>query len=76
MGKGANKTQREQAAVNLSVDEIKAYTKIFNALDYDAKGYVTISDIKKTLEVKIYVIAYYTDNIARFLFDTWFKTIV
>ena len=75
MGKGANKTQREQAAVNLSVDEIKAYTKIFNALDYDTKGYVTISDIKKTLEVKIYVIAY-TDNIARFLFDTWFKTIV
>ena len=58
MGKGANKTQREQAAVNLSVDEIKAYTKIFNALDYDAKGYITINDIKKTLEVIFVLLTY------------------
>ena len=51
MGKGANRGAKESTPVNLSLDEIKAYSKIFNALDYDAKGYVTINDVKKTLEV-------------------------
>jgi len=50
MGKGANRGAKESTLVNLSVEEIKAYSKIFNALDYDGKGYVTINDIKKTLE--------------------------
>ena len=36
--------------ISYSVDEIKAYTKIFNTLDDEGKGYVTIGDIKKTLE--------------------------
>ena len=53
MGKDVNKQNREETPVNLSVQEIKSYVKIFNALDYDKKGYVTVNDIKKSLEVSL-----------------------
>ena len=52
MGKDVNKTMKDAVEINLNKLEIKEYVKRFNALDYDKKGFVTINDIRNSLEVK------------------------
>ena len=51
MGKDVNKTMKDAVEINLNKDEIKKYVKRFNALDYDKKGFVSINDIRNSLEV-------------------------
>lgn len=53
MGKDVNKTMKDAVEINLNKAEIKEYVKRFNALDYDKKGFVSINDIRNSLEVNI-----------------------
>ena len=51
MGKQVNKTMKDEVEISLNKAEIKEYVKRFNALDYDKKGFVSINDIRNSLEV-------------------------
>ena len=51
MGKQVNKTMKDAVEISLNKAEIKEYVKRFNALDYDKKGFVSINDIRNSLEV-------------------------
>ena len=51
MGKQVNKTMKDEVEISLNKAEIKEYLKRFNALDYDKKGFVSINDIRNSLEV-------------------------
>ena len=50
MGKQVNKTMKDAVEISLNKAEIKEYVKRFNALDYDKKGFVSINDIRNSLE--------------------------
>ena len=52
MGKQVNKTMKDEVEISLNKAEIKEYVKRFNALDYDKKGFVSINDIRNSLEVR------------------------
>uniref|UniRef100_U5EWV1 Glycerol-3-phosphate dehydrogenase n=1 Tax=Corethrella appendiculata TaxID=1370023 RepID=U5EWV1_9DIPT len=51
MGQLVNKRSRDiQAPLNLSDGEVKLYTKRFDIIDKDKKGYVSINDIRRALK--------------------------
>ena len=41
-----------QKNVNLSPEELNKYTKRFDTIDKEKKGYVSITDIRRALKVK------------------------
>merc|ERR1712043_156562 len=41
---------KDEVEISLNKAEIKEYVKRFNALDYDKKGFVSINDIRNSLE--------------------------
>ncbi|GIY91337.1 glycerol-3-phosphate dehydrogenase, mitochondrial [Caerostris extrusa] len=51
MGQDVNRKARV-TPVNFSKDEIMAYTKKFQTLDKDRKGYITINDLRQSLKVQ------------------------
>merc|ERR550519_1955055 len=50
MGKDLNKASRDSMPINLTKTEIADYVKIFNALDSDNKGFISINDIRRSLK--------------------------
>ena len=52
MGKDLNKASRDSIPVSLTKAEIGEYVNMFNSLDGDKKGFVSINDIRKSLQVK------------------------
>jgi glycerol-3-phosphate dehydrogenase len=59
MGKNVNKTMKDSVEISLNKAEIKEYVKRFNALDHDKKGFVSINDIRNSLEVSKFPKAYF-----------------
>ena len=55
MGKQVNKTMKDAVEISLNKAEIKEYVKRFNALDHDKKGFVSINDIRNSLEVSLFI---------------------
>lgn len=55
MGKDVNKASRESIPINLSKQEIGEYVKRFNNLDSDKKGFVSVNDIRNSLQVRTLV---------------------
>ena len=51
MGKDLNKASRDSIPVSLTKAEIAEYVNRFNSLDGDKKGFVSINDIRKSLQV-------------------------
>ena len=51
MGKDLNKASRDSIPVSLTKAEIAEYVNRFNSLDSDKKGFVSINDIRKSLQV-------------------------
>ena len=51
MGKDVNRTSRENIPINLTKDEMSKYVKRFNAIDKDKKGYITVTDLTKSMKV-------------------------
>jgi glycerol-3-phosphate dehydrogenase len=51
MGQMVNRTSRDKIPVNLSKAEIQSYIKRFQIIDKDHKGYVSITDIRRSLQV-------------------------
>lgn len=52
MGMGVNKVSRDKTPTGLSNDEVSKYTKRFEVIDKDKKGYVSITDIRRALKVR------------------------
>jgi len=50
MGKDLNKASRDSIPVSLTKAEIAEYVNRFNSLDGDKKGFVSINDIRKSLQ--------------------------
>ncbi|KAG8200139.1 hypothetical protein JTE90_018924 [Oedothorax gibbosus] len=51
MGQDVNRKSRV-TPVNFSKEELNSYTKKFQALDRDRKGYITINDLKRSLKIQ------------------------
>jgi glycerol-3-phosphate dehydrogenase len=51
MGQMVNRTSRDKIPINLSKEEIQSYIKRFRIIDKDHKGYVSITDIRRSLQV-------------------------
>lgn len=51
MGKDLNKASRDSIPVSLTKAEIAEYVNRFNSLDGDKKGFVSVNDIRKSLQV-------------------------
>lgn len=54
MGKDLNKASRDSIPVSLTKAEIAEYVNRFNSLDGDKKGFVSINDIRKSLQVQYF----------------------
>ena len=52
MGKDLNKASRDSIPVSLTKAEIAEYVNRFNSLDGDKKGFVSVNDIRKSLQVQ------------------------
>merc|ERR550539_2249296 len=52
MGKDLNKASRDSIPVSLTKAEIGEYVNMFNSLDGDKKGFVSINDIRKSLQAQ------------------------
>lgn len=50
MGQQVNRQLKEKIPVNLSKAEVETYTKRFETIDKDKKGYVSITDIKRAMK--------------------------
>jgi len=50
MGKDLNKASRDSIPVSLTKAEIAEYVNRFNSLDGDKKGFVSVNDIRKSLQ--------------------------
>jgi glycerol-3-phosphate dehydrogenase len=52
MGAAVSRTLKDKQPANLSVDELKTYTKRFEVIDKEKKGYVSINDIRRAMKVR------------------------
>ncbi|KDR21344.1 glycerol-3-phosphate dehydrogenase, mitochondrial [Zootermopsis nevadensis] len=50
MGQAVNRVSRDKLPINLSKDEIQSSIKRFQIIDKDRKGYVSITDIRRSLQ--------------------------
>lgn len=55
MGLAVNKSMKEKTPVNLSPDEVNKYKKRFEVIDKEKKGYVSITDIRRALKVRLFL---------------------
>ena len=53
MGKDVNRTSRENIPINLKKEEMSKYVKRFNAIDREKKGYITVTDMTRSMKVKV-----------------------
>ena len=61
MGQLVNRASRDKIPINLSKEEIQSYIKRFQIIDKDHKGYVSITDIRRSLQVgNFYLISFWT----------------
>jgi glycerol-3-phosphate dehydrogenase len=51
MGQMVNRASRDKLPINLSQDEIQSYIKRFQIIDKDHKGYVSMTDIRRSFQV-------------------------
>ena len=51
MGKDVNRTSRENIPINLKKEEMSKYVKRFNAIDREKKGYITVTDMTRSMKV-------------------------
>jgi glycerol-3-phosphate dehydrogenase len=51
MGQMVNRASRDKLPINLSKDEIQSYIKRFQIIDKDRKGYVSVTDIRRSMQV-------------------------
>lgn len=51
MGQMVNRTSRDKIPISLSKEEIQSYVKRFRIIDKDHKGYVSITDIRRSFQV-------------------------
>ena len=51
MGQQVNRQLKDKIPVNLSKAEVDTYTKRFETIDKEKKGYVSITDIKRAMKV-------------------------
>ena len=54
MGQMVNRTSRDKIPINFSKEEIQSYIKRFQIIDKDHKGYVSITDIRRSFQVRHY----------------------
>ena len=52
MGKDVNRTSRENIPINLTKEEMSKYVKRFIAIDKDKKGYITVTDMTRSMKVR------------------------
>jgi len=52
MGKDLNKASRDSIPISLAKEEIAEYVSRFNALDDGRKGFVSVNDMRKSLQVQ------------------------
>jgi len=50
MGKDANRASRDSIPINLTKSEISEYVNIFNLLDKEKKGFISVNDIRRSLK--------------------------
>jgi glycerol-3-phosphate dehydrogenase len=53
MGKDVNRTSRENIPINLTKEEMSKYVKRFNAIDREKKGYITVTDMTRSMKVGV-----------------------
>lgn len=53
MGQQVNRQLKEKIPINLSKEEVNQYTKRFESIDKEKKGYVSITDIKRAMRVRM-----------------------
>lgn len=51
MGQMVNRASRDKIPINLSKEEIQSVIKRFQIIDKDHKGYVSITDIRRSFQV-------------------------
>uniref|UniRef100_A0A2P2I7R9 Glycerol-3-phosphate dehydrogenase n=1 Tax=Hirondellea gigas TaxID=1518452 RepID=A0A2P2I7R9_9CRUS len=54
MGQTVNRASREKIPINLTKSELSDYIKRFNSLDTDKKGYISLNDLRRSLETRGY----------------------
>lgn len=54
MGQMVNRASRDKIPINLAKEEIQSYIKRFRIIDKDHKGYVSITDIRRSFQVRQY----------------------
>ena len=52
MGKDVNRKSRENIPINLKKEEMSMYVKRFNAIDREKKGFITVTDMTRSMKVK------------------------
>lgn len=50
MGHNVNRASQDRIPINLTKQEVETYRKRFQAIDMEKKGYVSINDIRRSLE--------------------------
>ena len=58
MGKDANRASRDSIPINLTKSEISEYVNIFNLLDKEKKGFISVNDIRRSLKVNFCTFGY------------------
>jgi glycerol-3-phosphate dehydrogenase len=51
MGKDVNRKSRENIPINLKKEEMAMYVKRFNTIDREKKGYITVTDMTRSMKV-------------------------
>lgn len=51
MGQKANRQSKDNIPINLTKDEMQMYIRRFQIIDNDRKGYVSLNDIRRSMEV-------------------------
>ena len=51
MGKDVNRKSRENIPINLKKEEMSMYVKRFNAIDREKKGFITVTDMTRSMKV-------------------------
>lgn len=59
MGMNVNRELREATPIALSKSEINNYTKQFQSIDRDRKGYIGINDLRRHLKVSSFPSRYH-----------------
>ncbi|KAG8223168.1 hypothetical protein J437_LFUL000334 [Ladona fulva] len=50
MGHNVNRASQDRIPINLTKEEVQTYRKRFQAIDQERKGYVSINDIRRSME--------------------------